>query len=85
MKFTREKKDDLLHPGSAKVNFTDEVSQFRVIATREGVFFAQPTDGPRDFFIDSQATLQVFAKTLSDAWRDHLLLKPRLTLNDSGH
>lgn len=69
MNFERKKFDNL--SGGTSVAYTD--GEFELLATREGVLIKghSPVIGTMD-------DLQELAKIISDAWADHLKLKPRL-------
>lgn len=69
MKFERKKFDNL--SGGTSVTYTD--GEFELLATREGVLIKGHSP-----VISNMDELQELAKVLSDAWAEHLRLKPRL-------
>lgn len=69
MKFERKKFDNL--SGGTSVTYTD--GEFELLATREGVLIKGHSP-----IIGNMDELQELAKVLSDAWSEHLRLKPRL-------
>lgn len=69
MKFTRTKRDAL----SGQTEVAYDWNGFQIVASAKGVRF----DG-RSPDIFGQIELQLLAKTVGDAWGDHLLLKPNL-------
>jgi hypothetical protein len=84
MKFKREKLD---LPTGVAVFFTEsgtdqegELEPFQIIANRRGVRFEgkSPT-------LESIMDLDAFAKTVSEAWKDHLALKPTILRTGAGH
>lgn len=69
MKFKKTKKDDLMNPGQVYVEHKLEETDFSMKASLAGVEMS----GTLIFCSDDD--LQDFARGLSDAWKDHLLLK----------
>lgn len=85
MKFNRHKKDhltlgDVVEHELAVPDLPDAYPPvFSLLASREGVLVR----GAIKF--ESNADLQAFAKALSDAWKDHLSLKPKIVTSLAGH
>lgn len=71
MNFERKKFDNL--SGGTSVAYTD--GEFELLATREGVLFKGHSP-----VIGSMEDLQELAQVLSEAWSDHLKLKPRISM-----
>lgn len=80
MKFTKEKIDDLERPGKAKIVRSYVGGGFDIAANIEGVVLSGISPA-----LDSYGELNDFAKALSDAYKDHLTLKPKIVTNISGH
>lgn len=83
MKFTRKKLDTF--GGGVEVVYTmtapsELTSPFAVVASAKGVRMEGVSE-----YIFGQEELQKFAKILSDAWADHLSLKPNLMEGVHGH
>jgi hypothetical protein len=80
MKFKREKVPNLM--GEAEVRFTEEPKEdqqdapyppLQITASKRGVFLSGNST-----WIEGMDDLQSFAKAMSDAWRDHVKLKPQI-------
>lgn len=69
MKFKKTKKDDLMAPGQVYVEHKLEDGEFILKASLSGVGMSGPLT------LASDDDLQDFARALSDAWKDHMLLK----------
>lgn len=54
---------------------------FTVVASSRGLYISGHMIG----FIENMAELDEFAQVVSDAWVEHLKLKPKLTKTLSGH
>lgn len=68
--------------GQAKVVFTlvePAISTFQIEASRQGVKLRGELELTQ--FVD----LQPFAKAVTDAWREHLKLVPKISKTLSGH
>lgn len=79
MRFKKEKLDDLENPGSAKIVREEYDQTFKIISNRQGVTL----DGT--LYLSCQEDLEILAKEISGAWKDHKQLMPRLALNSAGH
>lgn len=77
MKFLRTKFDSL--DGKTVVALTSEDDKFQLKASRSGVMINGELE------IEGMQELDQFAKLLSDAWKEHLRLKPKLQSSLSGH
>lgn len=69
MKFERKKFDNL--SGGTSVTYTD--GEFELLATRDGVVIKGQSSVIGDF-----NELQEFARIVSEVWKDHMQLKPRI-------
>jgi hypothetical protein len=78
MKFERKKISALT--GNTEVHFSLDSSDFKIIADQSGIRLRgeSPT-------LYENEELQSFAKAVSDAFKDHLKLKPKLVSTLSGH
>lgn len=66
--------------GHTFINIDDKsLAPFMVTATRANVSFTG------DLKIESEGDLAVFAKTLSDAWKIHRQLQPKISTTLAGH
>jgi predicted Zn-dependent protease with MMP-like domain len=82
-KYNREKKDSLL--GETVVEFREvndaaEETGFKIIGSPRGVELS----GSSSVFT-SNSDLQLFAKAVSDAWREHEKLRPKIIASIAGH
>ena len=81
MTFTREKKEGL--DGRLGVYYECEGSDFKIVATRDGVQF-RGTSPWLEFVVGSGDALAL-AKAIGDAGKDVQTLRPKLTSTLSGH
>lgn len=83
MKFKKEKVFPLT--GTIEFHFTEESTwgkddAFVIKADAQGIRFEGKSP-----VMESTEDLQVFAKAVTDAYKSHSILKPKLTLNERGH
>ncbi len=76
MKFEKQK----LTVGETKVYHLLDNSSFEIVASRRGIEFRG--ESPH---LESVGDLDIFAKAVGDAWKDHLALLPKLATTLSGH
>ncbi len=83
MKFEKVKNENIM--GGTQVIFTTEgidadKDRFKVIANKQGIRLLGPSP-----VLETRKDLDDLARTIAAAWSEHLLLKPKLTTNLSGH
>jgi hypothetical protein len=78
MKFEKKKISALT--GNTEVHFSEESSEFKIIADKTGIRL----QGSSPTFYDI-TELNIFAKAVGDAWNNHIKLKPDLMASLNGH
>lgn len=63
--------------GKTKVGWAEDGSDFQVLADKSGVYF----QGRMKAAISGMAMLQNFAELVTEAWKEHGRLAPKLTKN----